>query len=453
MPKAKSRFVCQQCGFESAKWMGRCPNCDEWNTFEEEEIKDAARVLQTNAEFIEVQLLKDVLSKDEERIKTGIEEFDRVLGGGIVPGSLVLVGGDPGIGKSTLLLQVSDIMSRFTKVLYISGEESAQQIKLRADRIIKNEQNIYLLTETNIHNIEIQIEKLSPGFVIIDSIQTMYNDESATIPGSVSQVKQVTQHLMRIAKQNGITVFIIGHVTKEGAIAGPKVLEHMVDTVLYFEGDRSQSFRVLRAVKNRFGSTNEIGVFDMQEEGLKEIRNPSELMLSGRPQNASGTAVICCMEGTRPILMEVQSLICHTNFGVPRRMATGIEYNKAIMLLAVIEKKLGLSLSQYDAYINIAGGMKVQEPAADLGIIASAISGYYNIPIPYDTCFVGEVGLTGEVRGVNNIDRRINEAKKMGFSKIFVPEMRTKNIRKIEGIKVALVKDIKEILKFIKDNE
>lgn len=453
MPRAKSRFVCQQCGFESAKWMGRCPNCDEWNSFEEEEITVSARASAAYTEIAEVQLLKDVLSKDEDRIKTGIEEFDRVLGGGIVQGSLVLVGGDPGIGKSTLLLQVSEIMSKYTKVLYISGEESARQIKLRADRIIKNEQNIYLLPETNIHNIEMQIEKLSPGFVIIDSIQTMFTGESNTIPGSVSQVKQVTQHLMRIAKQSGITVFIIGHVTKEGAIAGPKVLEHMVDTVLYFEGDRSQSFRILRAVKNRFGSTNEIGVFDMQEEGLEEIRNPSELILSNRPKNASGTAVICCMEGTRPILMEVQSLICYTNFGVPRRMATGIDYNKAVLLLAVIEKKLGLSLSQYDAYINIAGGMKVQEPAADLGIIASAISGYYNIPVPYDTCFVGEVGLTGEVRGVNNIDRRIIEARKMGFSKIFVPEMRSKNIRNIDGIKITFVKDIKQILKFIKDNE
>jgi len=450
MAKAKTKFVCRECGFESTKWLGKCPNCESWNSFDEEEIIDINKIIYERKLSSKAQLLKDITGKDEDRVKTGIEEFDRVLGGGIVKGSLVLVGGDPGIGKSTLLLQVSSVMAGFTKVLYVSGEESLRQIKLRADRIIKENQNIFLLSETNIENIESHIEDIKPGFIIIDSIQTMFTEESATIPGSVSQVRQVTQHLMKISKQNGVTVFIIGHVTKEGAIAGPKILEHMVDAVLYFEGDRSQSFRILRAVKNRFGSTNEIGVFDMIEDGLKEIRNPSEFILSDRPQEASGTAVICCMEGTRPILMEVQSLICNTNFGVPRRMATGIDYNRFVLLLAVIEKKLKINLSQQDAYINVVGGMRVQEPAADLGVIASAISGYYNISIPYDVCFIGEVGLTGEIRGVGNIERRIFEAKKMGFSKVFVPFMRTDKLKKYENIEILKVKDINEIMTFIK---
>ncbi|MGB9678889.1 MAG: DNA repair protein RadA [Thermoanaerobacteraceae bacterium] len=450
MAKAKTKFVCRECGFESTKWLGKCPNCESWNSFDEEEIIDVNKIIYERKLSSKAQLLKDITGKDEDRVKTGIEEFDRVLGGGIVKGSLVLVGGDPGIGKSTLLLQVSSVMAGFTKVLYVSGEESLRQIKLRADRIIKENQNIFLLSETNIENIESHIEDIKPGFIIIDSIQTMFTEESATIPGSVSQVRQVTQHLMKISKQNGVTVFIIGHVTKEGAIAGPKILEHMVDAVLYFEGDRSQSFRILRAVKNRFGSTNEIGVFDMIEDGLKEIRNPSEFILSDRPQEASGTAVICCMEGTRPILMEVQSLICNTNFGVPRRMATGIDYNRFVLLLAVIEKKLKINLSQQDAYINVVGGMRVQEPAADLGVIASAISGYYNISIPYDVCFIGEVGLTGEIRGVGNIERRIFEAKKMGFSKVFVPFMRTDKLKEYENIEILKVKDIYEIMTFIK---
>lgn len=348
------------------------------------------------------------------------------------------------------MLQVAGNISKSMKVLYVSGEESLQQIKLRADRILKEKQEIYLLCETNIEEIERKIENVMPGFVIIDSIQTMYTEESPTIPGSISQVRQVTQRLMEIAKQKGISIFIIGHVTKEGAIAGPKVLEHMVDTVLYFEGDRTQSFRILRAVKNRFGSTNEIGVFDMEENGLREIRNPSEFILSNRPKNVPGTTVVCSIQGTRPILMEVQSLLCRTNFGVPRRMATGFDYNRSVLLLAVIEKRLGINLSQFDAYINVAGGMKIQEPAADLGVIASSLSGYFNIPIPHDVCFIGEVGLTGEVRGVSNIDKRIGEAQKMGFSQVFIPDMKTKEIKKFENIKVIKVKDIKEILDFLK---
>jgi DNA repair protein RadA/Sms len=437
--KDKTKFVCQQCGFESTKWMGKCPNCDEWNSFVEEVVEDSDKKSQESVLTSKVELLKDIEAKDEDRIKTGISEFDRVLGGGVVKGSLVLIGGEPGIGKSTMLLQISDVMSNFTKVLYISGEESSSQIKMRADRIIKGKQEIYFLAETNINNVERHVEKISPGFIIVDSIQTMYADESTTIPGSVSQVRQVTQHLLRLSKQNGITVFIIGHVTKEGSIAGPRVLEHMVDTVLYFEGDRTQSFRILRAYKNRFGSTNEIGVFEMESEGLKEVKNPSEVLLSGRDLNAPGLAVISSMEGTRPILLEVQSLICHTNFGLPRRMSTGIDYNKFVLLLAVLEKKCGINLSQSDVYLNIAGGLKVQEPAADLGIVAALISGYLNIPISNDICFSGEVGLIGEVRPVSNLERRISEARKMGFKTIVVPQMKVENnydmnVKKIKNI-------------------
>ncbi|AEF16359.1 DNA repair protein RadA [Thermoanaerobacterium xylanolyticum LX-11] len=439
MKKDKTKFICQQCGFESTKWMGKCPNCDEWNSFVEEVVEDSDKKSQEGILTSKVELLKDIEAKDEDRIKTGIGEFDRVLGGGVVKGSLVLIGGEPGIGKSTMLLQISDVMSNFTKVLYISGEESSSQIKMRADRIIKGKQEVYFLAETNINNVERHVEKISPGFIIVDSIQTMYADESTTIPGSVSQVRQVTQHLLRLSKQNGITVFIIGHVTKEGSIAGPRVLEHMVDTVLYFEGDRTQSFRILRAYKNRFGSTNEIGVFEMESEGLKEVKNPSEVLLSGRDLNAPGLAVISSMEGTRPILLEVQSLICHTNFGLPRRMSTGIDYNKFVLLLAVLEKKCGINFSQSDVYLNIAGGLKVQEPAADLGIVAALISGYLNIPISNDICFSGEVGLIGEVRPVSNLERRISEAKKMGFKTIVVPQMKVENnydmnIKKIKNI-------------------
>ncbi|HHV73832.1 DNA repair protein RadA [Thermoanaerobacterium sp. R66] len=439
MKKDKTKFVCQQCGFESTKWMGKCPNCDEWNSFVEEVVEDSDKKSRESVLTSKVELLKDIEAKDEDRIKTGISEFDRVLGGGVVKGSLVLIGGEPGIGKSTMLLQISDVMSNFTKVLYVSGEESSSQIKMRADRIIKGKQEIYFLAETNINNVERHVEKISPGFIIVDSIQTMYADESTTIPGSVSQVRQVTQHLLRLSKQNGITVFIIGHVTKEGSIAGPRVLEHMVDTVLYFEGDRTQSFRILRAYKNRFGSTNEIGVFEMESEGLKEVKNPSEVLLSGRDLNAPGLAVISSMEGTRPILLEVQSLICHTNFGLPRRMSTGIDYNKFVLLLAVLEKKCGINLSQSDVYLNIAGGLKVQEPAADLGIVAALISGYLNIPISNDICFSGEVGLIGEVRPVSNLERRISEARKMGFKTIVVPQMKVENnydmnVKKIKNI-------------------
>lgn len=452
MAKSNTKFVCRECGFESSKWMGRCPNCESWNSFEEEVIENLKNFKITK-NTSQIYLLQDVTFSEEERIRTGIEEFDRVLGGGIVKGSLVLIGGDPGIGKSTLLFQVAGNISDEKVVLYVSGEESIQQIKLRADRILKEKQRIYLLCETNIEEIERKINDINPNFVIIDSIQTMYTEESQTIPGSISQIRQVTQKLMEISKQKDISIFLIGHVTKEGAIAGPKVLEHMVDTVLYFEGDRTQSFRVLRAVKNRFGATHEIGVFDMEEDGLREIRNPSEFILSNRPKNVPGTAVVSSIQGTRPILMEVQSLICKTSFGVPRRMATGFDYNRFILLLAVMEKRLGINLSQFDAYVNVAGGMKIQEPAADLGIIVSSLSGYFNIPIPEDVCFIGEVGLTGEVRGVSNVDKRISEAQKMGFSQVFIPDMKTKEIKKFENTKITKIRDIKEIVDFLKKIE
>jgi DNA repair protein RadA/Sms len=446
MKKSTTKFVCRECGFESSKWLGRCPNCDSWNSFDEEIVGDFKEKKVKSRNSKNLYLLREVVSSEEERIKTGIEEFDRVLGGGIVRGSLVLIGGDPGIGKSTLLLQVAGNVSEKFTVLYVSGEESPQQIKLRADRILKERQDLYLLCETNIDVIEEKIEEIRPDFVIVDSIQTMYTEESETIPGSISQVRYASQKLMAIAKEKNISVFLIGHVTKEGAIAGPKVLEHMVDTVLYLEGDASHSFRVLRAVKNRFGATHEIGVFEMQDKGLEEIRNPSEFILMGRPRGVAGTAIVSSLQGTRPILMEVQALLSYTSFGMPRRMATGFDYNRFILLLAVMEKRLGLNFSNFDAYVNVTGGIKIQEPAADLGVIAASLSGYYNIPLPEDVCFVGEVGLAGEVRGVGNIDKRINEAKKMGFSKVFIPHMKAKE----EGIEVIKVKDIKEVMEFVR---
>ncbi|MGB9779901.1 DNA repair protein RadA [Caldanaerobacter sp.] len=446
MKKSATKFVCRECGFESSKWLGRCPNCGSWNSFEEEIVLDSKEKRVMNKSGKSFHLIREIASSEENRIKTGIEEFDRVLGGGIVRGSLVLIGGDPGIGKSTLLLQVAgNVSERFT-VLYVSGEESPQQIKMRADRILKDKQDLYLLCETNIDVIEEKIEELQPDFVIVDSIQTMYTEESETVPGSISQVRYSSQKLMALAKEKNISIFLIGHVTKEGAIAGPKVLEHMVDTVLYLEGDSSHSFRILRAVKNRFGATHEIGVFEMQDNGLEEIRNPSEFILISRPKGVPGTAIVSSLQGTRPILMEVQALLSHSSFGMPRRMATGFDYNRFILLIAVMEKRLGLNFSNFDAYVNVAGGIKIQEPAADLGVVASLLSLYYDKPLPEDICFIGEVGLAGEVRGVGSIDKRINEAKKMGFSKVFVPSMRVKE----EGIEVLKVKDIREVMEFIR---
>ncbi len=424
--KIKTVFYCQNCGYESSKWMGQCPGCKEWNTFTEEVVKPSAKggSIKNNRNITEPQSLSEVIMDEEDRSDTHIGELNRVLGGGLVRGSLSLVGGDPGIGKSTLLLQVArNLSADGKKMLYISGEESLKQIKLRADRIGKFTDDLKFLCETNLETIEGVIEKTKPEIVIIDSIQTMYNENVSSAPGSVSQVRESTGVLLRIAKSLNITVFIIGHVTKEGTVAGPRVLEHMVDTVLYFEGDRHASYRILRSIKNRFGSTNEIGVFEMREEGLVEVTNPSEYMLDGRPENASGSIVTCSVEGTRPILLEVQALVCRTNFGFPRRQANGTDYNKVNLLMAVLEKRLHLQLSDQDAYINLAGGMRLTEPALDLAMCLAIVSSFKNRPISSEIIAFGEVGLSGEVRAVNMVDTRVAEAMKLGFKTCIVPKV------------------------------
>lgn len=453
----KSIFFCQNCGHEESKWLGQCPACGEWNTFVEERIDSgvtkgtaaASRAVRDSVREAKVMPLTEVTANDDERCETGIRELDRVLGGGIVPGSLVLVGGDPGIGKSTLLLQVCQRMARMKKILYISGEESQAQIKLRANRMGKFTPNLLLLCETNLETIRGVIEKERPELVIIDSIQTMYSEDVSSTPGSVSQVRESTNIFMQLAKGLCIPIFIVGHVTKEGTVAGPRVLEHMVDTVLYFEGDRHASYRILRAVKNRFGSTNEIGVFEMRQDGLAEVENPSEYMLSGKPENASGSVVACSMEGTRPILIEIQALVCRSNFGMPRRTAAGTDYNRVNLLMAVLEKRLGLSLGNCDAYVNIAGGIRMNEPAIDLGIVMAIMSSYRNRPIDEKTIVFGEVGLSGEVRAVSMPEQRVNEAKKLGFETCILPEVSLKMVKGISGIRLVGVKTINDVAGFI----
>lgn len=446
----KSVFFCQNCGHEENKWLGQCPMCKEWNTFVEEPVsfsKSASAKLIKDAEVV---ALKHVETDQEERIKTKIEELDRVLGGGIVPGSLLLVGGDPGIGKSTLLLQVCQRLCEDKhQVLYISGEESLKQIKLRANRMGEFTEDLLLLCETNLEIVKNVIQKRKPEVVIIDSIQTMYSEEVASAPGSVSQVRESTNVCMQLAKGLGISIFIVGHVTKEGTVAGPRVLEHMVDTVLYFEGDRHASYRILRGVKNRFGSTNEIGVFEMRQNGLVEVENPSEFMLNGKPENASGSVVACSMEGTRPILIEIQALVCSSNFGMPRRTAAGTDYNRVNLLMAVLEKRVGIHLSNYDAYVNIAGGIKMNEPAVDLGIVMAIVSSYKNQPIDEKTIVFGEVGLSGEVRAVNMPEQRVAEAKKLGFTTCIMPEVSREVVKNIKGIKIIGVKTINEALQVL----
>lgn len=456
MAKGKTTvYFCQNCGFESAKWMGQCPGCKEWNTFVEEVIDkksvSSSGKMKSAAEKAVGMPLSQIQASDEERTTTDMKELDRVLGGGIVKGSLVLVGGDPGIGKSTLLLQVCRNLSNHNRsVLYVSGEESLQQIKIRAERIGQFTDSLKLLCETNLEIIKEVIEREKPQIVIIDSIQTMYNDTIASAPGSVSQVRESTGVLMQIAKGIGISIFIVGHVTKEGVVAGPRVLEHMVDTVLYFEGDRHESYRILRGVKNRFGSTNEIGVFEMRNEGLVEVENPSEFMLSGKPEGASGSVVACSMEGTRPILLEVQALICHTNFGNPRRTATGTDYNRVNLLMAVLEKRLGMKLGDCDAYVNIAGGIRMNEPAIDLGIVLAIMSSQLNQPIDEKTICFGEVGLSGEVRGVSMVEQRVQEASKLGFESCILPQVCKQSLRPVEGIKLIGVRNVKEALDAIR---
>ena len=446
----KTVYFCQNCGHEETKWLGQCPACKEWNTFVEEKViaSSVTSGIKTDRE-IQIVSLSEVNADDQDRITTGMAELDRVLGGGIVPGSLVLVGGDPGIGKSTLLLQVCQRLSENRSVLYISGEESLSQIKLRANRMGAFQENLKLLCETNLTAIRSVIEKRKPELVIIDSIQTMYSEEVTSAPGSVSQVRESTNVFMQLAKGLGITIFIVGHVTKEGTVAGPRVLEHMVDTVLYFEGDRHASYRILRGVKNRFGSTNEIGVFEMRQNGLVEVENPSEYMLSGKPENASGSVVACSMEGTRPLLIEIQALVCESNFGMPRRTATGTDYNRVNLLMAVLEKRIGLHLGNCDAYVNIAGGIRMNEPAIDLGIVMAIVSSYKNRPIDEKMIVFGEVGLSGEVRAVNMPEQRVAEAKKLGFETCVVPEVSLDMVKGIRGIKVIGVKSISDAMNLI----
>ena len=454
MAKGKTTvYFCQNCGFESSKWMGQCPGCHEWNTFVEEIIdKSAPAKAKKAASNAEVAKISEIKTDSEERTTTGIKELDRVLGGGIVKGSLVLVGGDPGIGKSTLLLQVCRNLScNQVDVLYISGEESLQQIKIRAERIGEFKDTLSLLCETNLDTIREIINRVKPKVVIIDSIQTMYSENVTSAPGSVSQVREATAVLMQIAKGTGISIFIVGHVTKEGVVAGPRVLEHMVDTVLYFEGDRHAAYRILRGVKNRFGSTNEIGVFEMRGDGLSEVENPSEYMLSGKPEGASGSVVACSMEGSRPILLEIQALVCHTNFGMPRRTAAGTDYNRVNLLMAVLEKRMGLSLSSCDAYINIAGGIRMNEPAIDLGIVLAIVSSYKEIPIDEKTICFGEVGLSGEVRAVSMAAQRVQEAKKLGFKTCILPNVCKESVKEVKGITIIGVDNVADAVRSIKN--
>lgn len=450
MAKSKgSAFFCKECGYESAKWFGQCPACKEWNTFVEEPvIKDAAGRKKTVTLSEAPVTLSQISVETDDRISSGIGELDRVLGGGIIKGSLVLVGGDPGIGKSTLLIQMCrHIAKENHKVLYISGEESLKQIKLRAERIGEFNDNLTLMCETNLDNVETALKKYTPEIVIIDSIQTMYREEIGSAPGSVSQVRESTSVLMQLAKGLGISIFIVGHVTKEGVVAGPRVLEHMVDTVLYFEGDRQAAYRILRSVKNRFGSTNEIGVFEMRENGLMEVLNASEYMLSGRPEDAPGSIVVCLMEGTRPILVEIQALVCRTNFNLPRRTAVGTDPNRVNLLMAVIEKRMGLRLSECDAYINIAGGLRINEPALDLGIVMAILSNYKNKEIGSHTIAFGEVGLAGEIRAVSQAEMRVAEAVKLGFEKCIVPSVCLKSLEKLKGkIELVGVKSINDLI-------
>ena len=451
MAKAKkSVFFCQNCGHEESKWLGQCPACREWNTFVEEKVTSVKAGTVRDKKEAQIVALSSVEMDEDERMMTEMAELDRVLGGGIVPGSLVLVGGDPGIGKSTLLLQVCQRLAAMNKkILYISGEESLKQIKLRANRMGDFSHTLFLLCETNLDMIRNVIEQQTPDMVVIDSIQTMYNEEVGSVPGSVSQVRESTNILMQLAKGLGISIFIVGHVTKEGTVAGPRVLEHMVDTVLYFEGDRHASYRILRAVKNRFGSTNEIGVFEMQKRGLVEVENPSEFMLSGRPEHASGSVVACAMEGTRPMLMEIQALVCKSSFGMPRRTAAGLDYNRVNLLMAVLEKRAGLPLSSYDAYVNIAGGIRMNEPAADLGIVMAIASSYKNKPVSEDAIVFGEVGLSGEVRAVTMPEQRVAEAKKLGFKTCILPEVSVKGLGQVEGIEVIGVRSVNQAMNLL----
>ena len=454
MKSKKTVYFCKECGYESAKWMGQCPGCRSWNTFVEETVvpeRGASSAQKVRGSAVSPVILRNINVQEESRLSSGMEELDRVLGGGIVSGSLVLVGGDPGIGKSTLLLQACrNLSGNNVSVLYISGEESLHQIKMRADRIGTFSDSMELLCETNLDTIRNIIEKRRPRVVVIDSIQTMYAEEVQNAPGSVSQVRESTNVLMQIAKGLGIMIFIVGHVTKEGNVAGPRVLEHMVDTVLYFEGERFASYRILRAVKNRFGSTNEIGVFEMDNDGLKEVPNPSEYLLSGRPENASGSVVTCSVNGTRPILVEIQALVCQSNFGIPRRTAVGTDFNRVNMLMAVLERKAGLHLGTSDAYINIAGGLKMNEPSIDLGICLAVASSFRDFVIPDKVMVFGEVGLSGEVRAVGMADQRVQEAKKLGFETVLLPGVQKAGLKSVKDIELVYISQVREAIDYFR---
>ena len=447
--KAKTVFVCNECGYESAKWLGKCPACNAWNTFFEQKIVENKGTKNNVSERknIKPQALNTYVAKENIRTSTGFEELDRVLGGGIVKGSLVLLGGEPGIGKSTLILQICNKIKGNGKVLYVSGEESAEQIKLRADRLGISNEDILFLGETDIEIIGQVIIEIKPKLVIIDSIQTMYSEELSAAAGSVSQVREITAQIMKICKMQDITTIIIGHVTKEGNIAGPRVLEHMVDTVLYLEGERYFSYRIIRGVKNRFGSTNEIGMFEMKEEGMCEIQNPSDVLISEREDNPAGSCIVSCMEGTRPILVELQSLTTQSVFGFPKRTANGIDFNRLALLIAVMEKKAGLMLGSQDVYLNVVGGLRINEPSIDLGIILSTCSSFKNIAIPKDVVVMGEVGLTGEVRRINLVEKRIKESEKLGFKKCIIPESNKKLLKDEYKLDIIGVKNIREAMK------
>ena len=451
MAKKKSSFVCQNCGYKSAKYLGRCPNCGEWSSFVEEvevqEVKNQ-RVSMTGERSKPLKL-DEVELFDTPRIETDLDEFNRVLGGGVVPGSLVLIGGDPGIGKSTLLLQVSTQLASRGRVLYVSGEESAQQIKLRAERLGDIDRDFYLYAETNMQSIRAEVERLKPNFLIIDSIQTIMTPEIQSTQGSVSQVREVTGELMQIAKTNDIATFIVGHVTKEGQLAGPRMLEHMVDTVLYFEGERNNTFRILRAVKNRFGSTNEIGIFEMQGHGLVEVTNPSEVFLEERLEGSTGSAIVCALEGTRPILVEIQALTTPTMFGNAKRTTSGLDFNRVSLIMAVLEKRTGLLMQNQDAYLKSAGGVKLDEPAIDLAVAVAVASSYKELSTDASECFIGEIGLTGEIRRVTRIEQRLNEAAKLGFKKVYAPKNSIVGIDIPEQIQVIGVTTLTECLKLV----
>ncbi|HBF0970869.1 TPA: DNA repair protein RadA [Clostridioides difficile] len=452
MAKIKTKYVCQSCGYETAKWLGKCPECTKWNTFVEEIDQKSTQkeVFIIDKSSSKPVSINSIESKEEERFTTDINELDRVLGGGIVKGSLVLVGGDPGIGKSTLLIQVSSNVANLGKtVLYITGEESESQIKMRAKRLGINSENLYIFAENNLSIIESYLESVNPELIILDSIQTVFSPEISSAPGTVSQIKEGTSKFMKISKKMGISTFIVGHVTKEGSLAGPKLLEHMVDTVLYFEGERYNTYRLVRAVKNRFGSTNELGVFEMRDLGLVELDNPSKILISEKPKDVAGSVIISTVEGTRPMLLELQALVSPTSFGIPKRTSTGVDYNRVGMLLAVLEKRVGLQIQNQDVYINIVGGIKINEPSIDLGIAISVASSFRNIPIDEDIAVTGEVGLTGEVRAVSFIEKRIAECKKLGFKKIVVPRSNYDVVKETKGIEIWPVDNLRQAINIV----